>query len=1105
MNNIKNKLSDFIRKYYAFLLIRNIIYFLSLSLITILFFVITEFAFWTPSEQRKLFFYSILLISFFIGIYFLFLPFLSVWRYNKKIDRYTAAQMIGKFFPEINDKLYNYLQLSDMNDVSRETNQLLLKAIEQKERQLTLYHFNEALEKKSLYKILTIFFFFILFLTSVTVVNPSVTIEPLKRIIYYEQIFHKPQPFDFVLLNETLEGMQDENFMIQLRFDGDVIPQQAEIIIDNKKYRLKKVQTNLFTYEIARLKNDVQFHFEALGYRSDTYKIKVFKKPKIYKIQAQVRYPEYLNREAEVKENETDFIVPAGTKIYFTITAGNFDTIEEESQTINIYTQNNVVKFAMSVAKSNSYKFLFRTENRNLSDTLQLNFTAIPDMYPSIKIRGIADTLLFTVMYFRGTIEDDYGFTNLGFAYKKTTEQEFNVIPIPFVKNLTEQEFYFMFDFSQIDEWDKQEIEYYFFVSDNDEIKRYKTTKTQIFKFQMPGREEIAQMKERFRSEIQSNATQAIQLAQSIQKEAEQLRFDLLNKKSLTWEDQQRIQKLIQDKNLLEMMLQQLIESQENKYLFEEFMKNIPPELLEKQQQFMELLNMLMDEETQKLFEKFNELLQEMRKDKVTDYLQQMQIKAEELQKMLENNVQIMKQLEFEQRMNEVVEQLQQMAEQLEQLSKQLQDQKFNPDLLIKHQQIKNEYDQVQKELQKLKEMNEELSSPIDFPEEINELDKNVQQQLNQAQENLSKGKNSRASEHQRKASEMMKQMADSLEKAMSQAEQENLAEDIENLKRILKNLVILSIQQEQNMKFANNINTRDPSYTRYMAEQKRIERRYQMVQDSLMALAKRQVAVQSIIQKHLSTIRDHFSKVNEYMNIGAIQAAQTNQQYVMKSLNDLALLLLEALDQMNQQMMQQMSGQCGKNSQCRNAKPGSKPGDKPSIRTMKQLQEQLNKQMEEYLKQMQQGRGKDGQQMSESLMRMAIQQEMIRKMMEDYARMLQSEGLRREAQMLQQIMQQMEQTERELVNKQLSQNTILRQRDIMVRLMESEKAELEREHDNKRTSKTGKIFNNRNPEEIFQYKKEKNETIDVMKVSPIMYSNYYRQRIARFYKNLSQ
>ena len=93
-------------------------------------------------------------------------------------------------------------------------------------------------------------------------------------------------------------------------------------------------------------------------------------------------------------------------------------------------------------------------------------------------------------------------------------------------------------------------------------------------------------------------------------------------------------------------------------------------------------------------------------------------------------------------------------------------------------------------------------------------------------------------------------------------------------------------------------------------------------------------------------------------------------------------------------------------------------------------MQEQLNKQLEEMRKQQGGQPSKQGQtgkkqgqtgKQSEQFARMAARQEAIRRMMQDKLSQLQKEGRQAEAGNVQRMMKEMEQTEKELVNKILN------------------------------------------------------------------------------------
>ena len=226
---------------------------------------------------------------------------------------------------------------------------------------------------------------------------------------------------------------------------------------------------------------------------------------------------------------------------------------------------------------------------------------------------------------------------------------------------------------------------------------------------------------------------------------------------------------------------------------------------------------------------------------------------------------------------------------------------------------------------------------------------------------------------------------------------------------------------------------------------------------------------------------------------------------------------MAESLDNMQNQMRQ---NQQKKNGSCNNKgmkKQGncSNPGNsKPSAKSMKQMQQELNKQMEALKKQLDkqgkntpQGRKKIGDkpsmQMSEEFARMAAQQEMIRRMMQDYGQeMKQSNaGNSMLSKEIDQMIKQMEQTETDLVNKVITQQTINRQQQIMTRMLEHEKAEMQREKEERRESHEGKeLLHQPTQSEIDRFEKAAGKNLDLFHAVPPTLSPYYKTKVNDYF-----
>ena len=371
-----------------------------------------------------------------------------------------------------------------------------------------------------------------------------------------------------------------------------------------------------------------------------------------------------------------------------------------------------------------------------------------------------------------------------------------------------------------------------------------------------------------------------------------------------------------------------------------------------------------------------------------------------------------------------------------------------------------------------------------------------------------------------------MDQLSEQLAEAEQNIEQQDLAEDAELIRRLLKNLVQLSFNQESLIGKVGSTYIQDPKYQSIISSQNKIKEDFKGVEDSLRAIAKRQVTVARVINKNLTTVNNSIAKslsglleMNQtyYANYKNTQSSQS-MQYAMTSFNNLALVMAESLDNMQNQMRQNQ--QKKNNGSCKNQgmkKQGncSKPGKgKPSPKSMKQMQQELNKQMEALKKQLdkqgknqQDGRKKIGDKssmmMSEEFARMAAQQEMIRRMMQEYGQEMKQEnaGNSKLLKEIDQLMKQMEETETDLVNRVISQQTINRQHQIMSRLLEHEKAEMQREKEERRESREGKdIPHQPSQSDLEKFKRLQNNNSDLFRSVPPTLSPYYKAKVSEYF-----
>ena len=278
--------------------------------------------------------------------------------------------------------------------------------------------------------------------------------------------------------------------------------------------------------------------------------------------------------------------------------------------------------------------------------------------------------------------------------------------------------------------------------------------------------------------------------------------------------------------------------------------------------------------------------------------------------------------------------------------------------------------------------------------------------------------------------------------------------------------------------------------------KQSRLKDDAKIVEDSLFALSKRNPTIGKMVNQEISTINSSMDKaINNLAERNSPEAA-SRQQFAMTSVNNLALMLSEALSAMQAASKKGSpgSGSCNK--------PGGK-GQKESAASLRQLQQSLNNKMGQMMKKMKDGKGKDGSGMSEEFARMAAQQEAIREMLQKMADQLKKDG--KGGGNLGSTSEKMDETETELVNKRITQETINRQQEILNKLLDYEKAEKEREMDTERKADQPKNQEFSNPNEFVEYNKLKAREVELLKTVPPSLSPYYKGKVSQYFNSFEE
>ena len=1103
------KIDEFIRKYYRNLFIRGSLLFLAILFVSYLLFVILEYFWHFGTFTRTLLFYFFVLLNGTALMVLVIDPLLKLRKIGKVITHEMAADIIGQHFGEIKDKLLNTLQLKNLESSDKENIELLKAGIDQKITQLKPVPFVRAIDLSKNSKFLKFTLPPFLIFLVLLLLAPSMIMKPSERILHHSKVYLEEMPFHLLLLNKSLEAFQQEDFTVNLKVSGEKIPDEIFLSSEGVQYKMNKLNRILFSYTFKTLQKSENFRFEAGKFKSEEYLIKVYPKPTILSFEINLVYPPYLNRKNEVFTNTGDLIIPEGTRASWQFYTKDVDKInirfdKDEKELINQKT--NAFEYTSVFMSGTFYSLKVSNAYKHQQDSLTYTITVIPDAYPSITVDQQKDSVLASRMFFQGIIRDDYGFTRLSFNCTlihgtDTSFKETKTTDLVFNKSINQQSFYYSLD---LNEWIKNpgdELDYYFEVWDNDGLHGPKSARTGLLKYQAPTMEEI----EKTTSEQEKNITNSIQNsardAKELQKKIDELNKKLVEKTSLTWQDKKEIKDLLDKQKQIKENLNKIEQQYDQKNNLEEQFKEVDQSILDKQNQLRELFNEVMDEDTKKLAEELRNMLDKIDKNQVSQMLEKLKMSNKDIEKELDRNLDLLKQAEFEKKITESIDKLKDISEKQDKLSDLTQEKNADQEKLKDQQkEVNKQFQDEKKNLEKLNNENKELQEPNELPN-LTKDEEDVDSEQNNAMESMKKNDKKGASKSQKNAAKKIAAMSQKLQSSMNGMESAQNEEDLAMLRQILENLVRISFDQEDQMNRTKIINRSDPKYLKLIQDQNELKEDLGSVEDSLYQLGKREMMIKPFILKEISSINSNIGDAVKSLNDRNVALAAVKQQFVMTSVNNLALMLSEVMKQMeensNMQSSQPGSGKCNK--------PGGK-GKKMSMKSMRGMQEQLNKQLEGLKKEMesknpgQQKPGSNGQQgMSEKLARMAAEQEAIRNEMSKYADQLNEEGIK-DGGSMSDVLKKMEQTQKDLVNKKIVQETINRQQEILTKMLESEKAEMKRGQEEKRQSTEAKNPQISNPLSNFKYNSVKNAGTDLLKTVQPSYNYYYKNKINNYF-----
>jgi hypothetical protein len=1026
---LRQKLEAFIRKFYLNELVKGFIFFVAIGLLYFLATLFIEHLFWLNPTGRSILFWSFIGVEIFLFGRFITYPLLKLFKISRGIGYTEASQIIGKYFPEVGDRLLNLLQLSKSDKKS----DLLIASIDQKANQLKPVPFSMAIDfKKNLpylkYAAIPLIIILLLMISG----RAEVFSGSYERVVNYKTAYEPPAPFSFQLHNEQLQIRENEALTIKVSTSGRMVPQDVSVNYDGQNYFMKRVSPGLFEYSFEPAQQSFTFNLSANEVRSVNYKVVVVEVPKMRNLKMILEYPAHTGLGEEVIEGTGNATVPEGTLVKWEVETSATSRLKMgmKDSLYNFQKKGNLFQLKKNISTSVDYQISSSNEQVKDFENLSYKIESVKDEFPELQLEHQTDSLEPDLQYFFGKFSDDYGISEVNMVIQETeVSKRAKKVRLPHAKGNV-GEFVSIFPDTLALEEGKS-YQFYFEVVDNDVFNGYKSTKSRLFNYRKKtGREEKQERLQEQRQAIEG-IDGSLEKMQFSEEELEELSRLEKEKQELNYNDRQKLQNFLERQKQQNCLMENFTEKlkrnlQEEASPQNEDLKKELEQRLSKRKKELEENDALLEE-----LEKYSEKIQ---KEGLQEKLQELSKKSRNQERSLEQLLELTRKYYVQEKSARIAEELEELAREQEQLSEISEE---NPG--ASQDSVSQETNELFKEFEELLKENRALKKPLEIPENKNEQ-QGVKESQEKAKQALEKQDREGAKKEQKKAAEELRKMSQKMQQQMQQGQMQQMQEDVSMLRQILDNLVTFSFGQEELMQDFKDSGMDNASFAKKIRRQDLLKENFKHVDDSLYALALRNEMISEPITKKLIDVDYSLDQSLERLAQNDLRRGLSSQQYVITGANDLAYLLSDILENIQDMLQASPSGGDGQDGQLQNI-----------IQKQKELNEEMGEQMKKGRQNKNGKEGEAGEAESGELFRIFQEQQKLRRALEEQLRKegknAGGNGTKKE----------MEQIEKQLLEKGFDEDVLRRMQELEHKLLELERAKIEQDRKSERESTTGK------------------------------------------------
>ncbi len=1090
-----------------------------------------------------------------LGGWFVMRPALRYFGVIPSHSEDAIARRVGAAYPQVSDRLVTLLQLAEGRGspapapfIDHAVQRLGMDMEEVPFEQMEDFGRARGASRLVLAPIFGVFLFLL--------AAPGTFFDASHRLLSPGTYFQRPAPFHLSVSPGAVQVVEGDSLVITVRARGDEMPDRIHLGIRHRgeahveRIALTSGGSGHFSHTLCNIRAPFSYRASAEPVTTKWHEVALSERPLVRRLQVQLEYPDYtLLPEKSLRPHVGDISALPGTRVHLEAgltgaAVAHAAIVFGDGSTETLALADNTAGGVFMLTRAGSYHIRLESpEGINNMAPIEYELELTSDAPPSIAILAPGPVSELDASLRAGLklhLTDDYGFAALRLYYRLAesrygdTSATFQSIDLPLElpRRLDQQVAYewLLRTSTRLDLVPGDVVEYFLKVWDNDSFAGYKSARTPVHRLVLPSLAEKYEQLEDQQQETRSELDDLMQNSERLDQEFDELQRSLRRTRQPDWEDQRQVSELQQRQLQMQQQAEQLTRSLDEMMRTMEQSNLVEPRTMELYRELQQVAREIQTPELREALEQLQQAMENMNPRMMQEALQNFEFSEEQFQQRLERTLSLFEQMRMKQNLGEAARRAEELAKREEQLAGQTEDlqreqaeeeagtrggdddaskaevdegedkgAERSQEQRQKREALARDQGQAQEQLESLKEELLELQeqmqeSPTAPKQDMQKLMQKMQRQnpsqkMERNQEALRRNELGKAKKGQQQLQQQFQQMQAQLQQMQKSMQGKQRQINLAGLRGALSDVLQLSTQQEDLQTSVSNAAPGSPRVRAYARRQSSMAENLTTVADSLQALAKSipqmRRAVQEQAGSSLKSMRDATSSLTD----SQANIAAGLQKRSMMHLNELALLLANLLEDMRNKSGSKGSGKSAQQM-------------RQQMQQMSGRQQQLNKQIQRLLNDMQGQRLSTDQQ--QRLRQLAQQQQALRKQLQQMSR--NEEAASQLLGDLQKIAEQMKESIDEMRQHNVSRETVQRQRQILQRMLDSQRSIRKQGTTNKRKSNTGETVEREGPGDL----PDSGEEVDRLRRALIRaietgYTPEYEELIKRYFQLLQE